>query len=89
MDAAVAWVNKRSANGKLQGTWNFAGLQAGAGIVNAESVEELSQICSEFPLGPFAETEIYPLMDAAVFFKQQKQIIETMMQQMPMKAGVR
>ncbi|UCG10697.1 MAG: hypothetical protein JSW30_02410 [Dehalococcoidia bacterium] len=61
-DAALAW--KKKYQSKIKDAWAFAGLQAGGGIAEVESVDELDVIMTEFPMGPFGETEIYPLVDA-------------------------
>ena len=58
-DATLAW--KQKYQSKIKEIFAFAGMQAGAGIAEAQSHEELDSIMAEFHLGPFGETEIYPL----------------------------
>jgi muconolactone delta-isomerase len=71
-DATLAWARKYER--KLDQIWGFAGLQAGGGVVDVESLEELDAILAEFPLGPFGETEVYPLVDIEGSFQRKKQV---------------
>lgn len=76
MDATIAWMHKYE--GRLEHTWGFAGLQSGGGVANVESAEELDEIMTEFPLGPFSDIEIYPLVDMESSLKHAKQIAQAM-----------
>jgi muconolactone delta-isomerase len=77
IDATLSWLEKYS--GKIEQAWAFAGQQGGGGIVNVESLEELDNIQIEFPLGPFSELKVYPLVDIENSFKHQKQVIQAML----------
>ena len=61
VDAMSEWINRY--NDKLEQVWGFSGIQGGGGIIRVESLDELDAILSEFPMGPFAEQEIYPLVE--------------------------
>lgn len=75
IDATLAWARKYQ--GQIEQIWAVAGQQAGGGIVNVESLEELDTILAELPLGPFSETEVYPLVDLDVSFQHQKETLHT------------
>ncbi|MBI2856771.1 MAG: hypothetical protein HYX95_00495 [Chloroflexi bacterium] len=79
VDATIAWAQKYSASGKIEHIWSFAGMQAGGGIANVESLEELDAILVEFPIGPFSDTQIYPLVN----FKDALQRARQAAQRMP------
>ena len=78
-DAFAAWVKKYSDNKKAEQIWGFAGHPAGGGILNVESFDELDAIMSEWPLNPFSETEVYPLIDIQTTIDHTKQAILAMM----------
>lgn len=61
VNAMSEWINRY--NSKLEQVWGFSGMQGGGGIVRVESQEELDAILAEYPLSPFAEQEIYPLVE--------------------------
>lgn len=73
IDATLAWARKYQ--GQIEQIWAVAGQQAGGGIVNVESLEQLDTILAELPLGPFSETEVYPLVDLDVSFQHQKEAL--------------
>ena len=76
MDGALAW--KRKYEGKMDQLFAFAGMQAGGGIVNVDSAEELDTIIAELPMAPFSDIEIYPLTDLEGVWQLRKQIAEAM-----------
>ncbi len=78
MDASAEWARKHTASGKIEQTWSFAGLQGGGGILNVNSLEELDAIMNEFPFAPFADIEIYGLVDLQASLKSSKQAIQAM-----------
>ena len=78
-DAMIAWVKKHTASKKLEQGWGFAGLPAGGGILNVNSLEELESIMSEFPMRPFASHEVFGLMDVQEHLQLTKQAIQAMM----------
>ncbi len=61
--ATKAWKARYTASGKIEHIWGFAGLAGGAGVVNADSHEELDQIAAEFPFQPFSHVTVYALAD--------------------------
>ncbi len=75
-DAALAW--KQKCQSKIKEIFAFAGMQAGGGIAEAQSHEELDSIMAEFPLGPFGETEIYPLVDVERAWEVRKKMAKAM-----------
>ncbi|MBI4288438.1 MAG: hypothetical protein HY671_08440 [Chloroflexi bacterium] len=77
-DAFGAWAKKYTGNKKAEQLWGFAGLPAGGGILNVESFDELDAIMSEWPIGPFADTEVYPLVDIQTSIQHTKKAILAM-----------
>ncbi len=78
VDATMAWARKYTENGKIEQTWAFAGIPAGGGIFNVDSLEELDAVQSEFPMGPFSDQEVYPLVDLQGAMERMKQAIQAM-----------
>jgi muconolactone delta-isomerase len=83
IDTTLAWARKYE--GQIDQIWSFAGglwsftrQQAEEGVANVESREELDTILAEFPLGPFSETEVYPLVDLDVSLQRQKETLQNM-----------
>jgi len=74
-DATLAWARKYEK--QIEQLWAFAGQQAGGGIADVESLEELNTIIGEFPLCSFSEMEVYPLVDLVVSLRQQKENLQT------------
>jgi muconolactone delta-isomerase len=78
LDAVEGWAKKYTASGKIEQIWNFAGLQGGGGITNVNSLEELDDIMTEFPLGPFSDIEVYGLADFESGMRTLKQAVQSM-----------
>ena len=76
VDAMAEWINRY--NDKLEQVWGFSGIQGGGGIVRVESLDELDAILSEFPMGPFAEQEIYPLVELGDSLQRVKRAAQAM-----------
>lgn len=74
-----AWAKANTDSGKLEQTWGFAGLQAGGGILNVASLEELDAIMTGFPLAPFSSIEIYGLVALEPALQRQRDVIQAMM----------
>lgn len=55
---------------KMDEFFFFAGRQAGGCIFNVSDEAELNEIVNEWPLAPFTETDIIPLVDGDVALKQ-------------------
>ena len=79
LDAMIAWNNKYKQNGKMEAIWGTAGMPGGGGILNVNSLEELDAIMVEFPLGPFSETEVIPIVDLVESLQRAKQAAQAMM----------
>ena len=77
-DGSIAWGRRYLASKKMEQAWAFAGLPAGAGVLNVNSAEELNQIMAECPLAGFAETQIYALADFEKSLTQVKEVILAM-----------
>ncbi len=77
-EAMEGWVRKYTASGKFEQVWGVAGAQAGGGILNVNSLEEVDAIMSEFPFGPFSDVEVYGLVDLETSLKNTKQAIQAM-----------
>jgi muconolactone delta-isomerase len=61
IDAMHSWLQKYKK--KIEQSWGFADTQGGGGILHVESLEELDLILTEFPMGPFSETQVHGLVD--------------------------
>ena len=75
IDATLAWTRKYDK--QIEQIWSFAGQQAGGGIAKVESLEELNAILAEFPLSPFSETDVYPLVDLVASLERQKETLQS------------
>ena len=78
LGAVSAWSEGYVAAGKIEQTWGFAGLQAGGGILNVASAEELDEVMAQFPLAPFSKVEIFGLVDLGPALERGKQAITAM-----------
>jgi muconolactone delta-isomerase len=67
---------------KMDEFFFFAGRQAGGGIFTVNDEAELNQIVNEWPLAPFAETDIIPLVDGDVALKQFSELAQMVSGQM-------
>jgi muconolactone delta-isomerase len=63
LEAHEAYAKAYLSKGKFEQVFAFAGAPAGGCIAEVGSLEELDAIMSEYPLGPFSQTEVYPLID--------------------------
>ena len=77
-EGLLGWEKENSSKGKMEQSWSFAGLQGGGGILNVESLEELDAIMTSFPLAPFSETEVLPLVEIGPSVERVKQAIRAM-----------
>ncbi len=62
LEAARDWVTKSEAEGKVEGAYSFVD-GGGMFIVNAKDHEDLTQFLMTFPLKPFSNLDIRPLLD--------------------------
>ncbi len=76
VDATIAWAKKYTASGKIEQLWGLAGMSAGGGILNVNSADELDAIMTEFPLGPFTDIEVHPLVDMVGSMERFKQAMQ-------------
>jgi muconolactone delta-isomerase len=76
IDGSLAWAHKYQK--QLKEIWSFAGQQGGGGIAEVGSFEELDAILAELPMGPFSETEVYPLVDLEASLRRQKESLQAM-----------
>lgn len=67
---------------KMEAFFFFAGRQAGGGILNVSDEVELNQIVGEWPLAPFTETDIIPIIDGDVALKQFNEMAQMVSGQM-------
>ncbi|MBI4319770.1 MAG: hypothetical protein HY675_14875 [Chloroflexi bacterium] len=77
-DGMIAWTKQVQASGKLESLWVFAGVQAGGGVANVNSIEELDAMMSECPLTPFSDTEVIPLVEPLESFERTRKAILAM-----------
>jgi len=71
-DDLITWSKKYVASKQLEQTWGFAGMYAGGGILQVNSLEELDSIMTEYPFGPFSDIEIYGLTDLVAAVERAK-----------------
>jgi len=67
---------------KMETFFFFAGRQAGGGIFNVSDEAELNRIVNEWPLTPFAETDIIPLVDGDIALQQFSELAQRVSGQM-------
>jgi muconolactone delta-isomerase len=79
LDALGAWADRHTASGKMEQIWGLAGVRGGAGTLNVDSLEELDEIMTQSPVGPFSDTRIYPLIDVHEAIAHGKQAMAAMM----------
>ncbi|MGI2336197.1 MAG: muconolactone Delta-isomerase family protein [Dehalogenimonas sp.] len=60
--AAKEWVAKGTAEGKIEGAYSFID-GGGMFIINAKDHEEVTDLLLTFPLMPFSNLDIRPLLD--------------------------
>jgi muconolactone delta-isomerase len=78
MEALKAWADKNLASGKFEMVWSDAGTSGGGGIANVDSLDELDAIMAGFPLGPFSEVKIVPIVDLNDSIKRTQQAFQAM-----------
>ena len=76
IDGTLAWARKYQK--QVSEIWSFAGQQAGGGIANVASLDELDAILAEMPIAPFSETEVHPLVGLDVSLRHQKESLQAM-----------
>jgi triacylglycerol esterase/lipase EstA (alpha/beta hydrolase family) len=79
IEAMKGWVKQNQANKKAEQFFGFAGMPGGGGILNVASFEELDAIMTEFPLGQFSDTQIYPLTDLEKSLENAANVIKKIM----------
>lgn len=62
LEATRDWVAKSKAEGKIEGAYSFID-GGGMFIINAKDHEDLTQLLLTFPLKPFSNLDIRPLLD--------------------------
>lgn len=62
LEAAKDWVAKSKAEGKIEGAYSFAD-GGGMFVVEAKDHDDLMEFLLTFPLGPFSNLDIRPLLD--------------------------
>jgi hypothetical protein len=72
---AGAALSKYIKNGKLTTFYHFADTKGNVGIFDFESSEDFMRVCSEIPMGPYAELEFIPLVDSEVYGKVMKEVV--------------
>jgi muconolactone delta-isomerase len=78
LEGMMAWLDKYQRQGKLEASWSIAGRQAGGGILNVNSLEELDEIMTQNPLAPFSDVRAEPLSDARESLQRGLKIMEEM-----------
>ncbi|ADJ25353.1 hypothetical protein Dehly_0015 [Dehalogenimonas lykanthroporepellens BL-DC-9] len=62
LEAAKNWVENNRAEGKIDGAYSFLD-GGGMIIVDVKDHEEMTQLLLTFPLGPFSNLDVRPLLD--------------------------
>lgn len=62
LEAAKNWVEKGKVDGKVTGAYSFVD-GGGMIIVDVRDHEELAQLLLTFPLGPFSNLDVRPVLD--------------------------
>ena len=78
LDALAAWADRYQAEGKLDAIWANAGKAGGGGIVNVDSLDELDAIMAEFPVGPFSDIKIVPIVELSESLERVKNAFQAM-----------
>ena len=65
---------------KTELDWAFAGLSGDGAIVNVDSHEELDQMLSEFPFGPFSEMKVMAITELSTSMDNLARTLEMAMQ---------
>jgi muconolactone delta-isomerase len=78
-DATSEWINRWQGTGKMEQAFAYAGKPGGGGILDVESHEELDEIMSGFPFGPFSELQVIPLTDLHAALGRGKEAVAQMM----------
>jgi len=55
------WAKRHQSSNKIEQIWGFV-TGGGGGIMNVASHEELNAIIAEMPFGPFADTDVRPII---------------------------
>jgi muconolactone delta-isomerase len=77
--AMEAWASQLRASGKAKAMWSFAGTNGGGGLLDVESHEELDEIMSRFPFGPFSHVEIIALSSLDAGLANARAFVQEMM----------
>ncbi len=77
-EATIQWHKNLMDSGKGEVSWGVAGQPIGLDVVNVDSLEELDEIVNAFPLAPFGDMEVLPLIDMAESLERTKQAVQAM-----------
>ena len=69
LQAGLAWIKSKLADGSLDCTYNYFG-GGGIAIGNADSHEQILADLLEYPLYPFFEWDVTPLLDLDTTLEQ-------------------
>ena len=72
----AAWREKYK--GQMEAFFFFAGVPGGGGILNVPDEATLNQIMLEWPLAPFSETTMTPILDGDAALQQYITAMQTM-----------
>jgi len=77
-DAMQGWVDANTKSGRMEQAWAFAGIPGGCGILKVDSLEELTNVMTSMPFGPFSNVEVYGLSDIKQALDAGKQAVAMM-----------
>lgn len=63
VEVTAEWMGWAKKSGKFDCIYCISGQPGGIGIVNVNSLEELNDVVSGYPMTPFCEVGVYPLSD--------------------------
>lgn len=67
---------------KMEAFFFYAGRNAGGGILNVSDEAELNQIINDWPLTPYSDIDVIPIVDGDVALKQLQARVDRMMEMM-------
>jgi muconolactone delta-isomerase len=77
-DATSEWIKQWEASGKMEESFAYAGRPGGGGILDVETMDELDEIMTGFPLGPFNEITVIPMAEIHASLQRSKAMVSQM-----------
>lgn len=81
LPAQFSYLKGLRQSGKMECNYGYVGAKGGASIINAESHEELQRTTNGFPMFPFVNLEIHPL----ITLEEMEASAQEMLKHMPLQ----